>query len=88
VIQLNNTQLGDFATGLNYETKSVGAISARLFGLYESYFQTFSTVKAGRDTETLTDDQSVPSQALGGSAQWSRPVGRMQTLVAGFEAAR
>jgi len=42
-------------------------------------------VKAGRDTETLTDDQSVPSQALGGSAQWSRPVGRMQTLVAGFE---
>jgi len=85
VIQLNNTQLGDFATGLNYETKSVGAISARLFGLYESYFQTFSTVKAGRDTETLTDDQSVPSQALGGSAQWSRPVGRMQTLVAGFE---
>jgi outer membrane receptor protein involved in Fe transport len=85
VIQLNNTQLGDFATGLNYETKSVGAIAARLFGLFESYYQTFSTVPFGRDSETLTDEQNVPSQALGGSAQWSRPVGRMQTLVAGVE---
>jgi outer membrane receptor protein involved in Fe transport len=85
VLQLNNTQLGDFATGVNYETKTVGGISARLFGLYESYFQTFSTVAFDRDTETLTDDQSVPSQALGGSLQWSRPVGRVQTLVAGFE---
>ena len=85
VIQLNNTQLGDFATGLNYETKSVGAISARLFGLFESYYQTFSAVASNRDSETLTDQQYVPSQALGGSAQWSRPVGRMQTLVAGFE---
>ena len=85
VIQLNNTQLGDFATGVNYETKSVGAISAHLFGLFESYYQTFSTVPYLRDSETLTDEQSVPSQALGGSAQWSRSVGRMQTLVAGFE---
>ena len=88
VIQLNNTQLADFATGWNYETKDVGAISARLFGLFESYYQTFSavtSVKSQRDTETLTDTQRVPSQALGGSVQWSRPIGRMQTLVAGFE---
>ena len=85
VIQLNNTQLGDFATGANYETKSVGAISARLFALFESYYQTFSTVPFGRDSETLTDEQNVPSEALGGSAQWSRPLGRRQTLVAGVE---
>lgn len=85
VIQLNNTQLGDFATGVNYETKSVGSISARLFGLFESYYQTFSTVPFGRNSETLTDEQNVPSQAIGGSAQWSRAAGRMQTLVAGVE---
>src|ERR1039457_195956 len=88
VIQLNTTQVGDFATGWNYETKSVGALSALLFGLFESYHQTFSSVTSvilQRDTESLTDDQHVPSQALGGSTQWSRPVGRMQTLVAGFE---
>ncbi len=85
VIQLNTTQLADFATGLSYENKNVGAISARLFGLFESYYQTFSSVASNRDSETLTDSQNVPSQALGGSAQWSRPVGRVQTLVAGFE---
>jgi len=85
VIQLNTTQLGDFATGWNYETKSVGAISARLFGLFESYHQTFSAVASDRNSELLTDDQYVPSQALGGSAQWSRPVGRIHTFVAGFE---
>jgi outer membrane receptor protein involved in Fe transport len=85
VLQLNNTQLGDFATGVNYETKNAGAISVRLFGLFESYYQTFSTVPFGRNSETLTDQQNVPSQALGGSAQWSRPLGRMQTVVAGLE---
>jgi len=84
-IQLNTTQTGDFATGVSYETKDVGAISARLFGLFESYHQTFSAVAPDRSSETLTDSQDVPSQALGGSAQWSRPVGRVQTLVAGFE---
>src|ERR1017187_9854281 len=85
VLQLNTTQLGDFATGVNYETKSVGAIAARLFGLFESYLQTFSAVASNRNTETLTDSQYVPSQALGGSPQWSRAVGQAQTLVAGFE---
>jgi outer membrane receptor protein involved in Fe transport len=88
VIQLNTTQVGDFSTGWNCETKSAGAISARLFGLYESYHQTFSSVtsvNSPRDTEKLTDDQYVPSQALGGSTQWSRPIGHVQTLVAGFE---
>lgn len=84
-IQLNSTRLGDFATGWNYENKSVGTISARLFGLFESYHQTFSSVTSDRSSETLTDDQHVPSQALGGNAQWSRPIGRVQTLVAGFE---
>jgi len=85
VIQLNTTQSGDFATGWNYETKSVGAVSARLFGLFESFHQTFSAVQSDRSAESLTDDQHVPSQALGGSAQWSRPIGHIHTLVAGFE---
>ena len=85
VIQINNTQLADFTTGWNYDTARFGAVSVRLFGLFESYEQTFSSIAAGRDSETLTNLQRVPSQALGGNAQWSRPVGKMQTLVAGFE---
>jgi outer membrane receptor protein involved in Fe transport len=85
VIQLNTTQLADFVTGWDSDSKRTGAISARVYGLFESYHQTFSAVSGNRNSETLTDDQHVPSQSLGGSAQWSRPVGRIQTLVAGFE---
>ncbi len=85
VIQLNTTQLADFVTGWDYDSRRAGAIAARVYGLFESYHQTFSAVASDRNSETLTDDQHVPSQALGGSAQWSRPVGRIHTLVAGFE---
>jgi len=85
VIQTNTTQLADFSTGWNYDKPAFGNLSARFFGLFESYRQTFSAVQAGRDSETLTNVQRVPSQSLGGNAQWSRPLGRIQTLVAGFE---
>ena len=85
VIQTNSTRLTDFSTGWNYDGARAGNVSARLFGLFESYDQTFSAVAADRNTESLTNHQLVPSQALGGNAQWSRPVGRSQTLVAGFE---
>lgn len=84
-IQTNATQIGDFATGWNYDSTHMGTVSARLFGLFESYDQTFSAVAQDRNSESLTNHQRVPSQALGGNAQWSRPVGRAQTLVAGFE---
>jgi outer membrane receptor protein involved in Fe transport len=84
-IQTNATQVGDFTTGWNYDDARVGTVSARLFGLFESFYQTFSAVSQDRSQETLTDTQRVPSQALGGNAQWSRPLGRRQTLVSGFE---
>ena len=84
-IQTNGTRVGDFATGWNYDDKRIGALTARLFGLYESYDQKFSAVQTGRTQEFLTDDQKVPSQMIGGNAQWTHPAGRIQTLVAGFE---
>lgn len=85
VVQTNSTRLADFITGWNNDSARAGTISARLFGLFESYDQTFSSVAADRNLESLTNHQRVPSQALGGNAQWSRPVGQSQTLVAGFE---
>jgi len=85
VIQTNGTRIADFASGWDYENKRVGTLSARLFGLYESYDQLFSSVSANRNQEFLTDNQRVPSQMIGGNAQWSRPIGRVETLVAGFE---
>ena len=84
-IQTNATQIGDFSTGWNYDAARSGSISARLFGLFEHYDQTFSSIQTGRNREFLTNHQRVPSQALGGNAQWSRPLGRIQTLVAGVE---
>ena len=84
-IQTNATQIGDFSTGWNFDSKDIGTLSARLFGLFESYGQTFSAVAQDRNFESLTNHQRVPSQSLAGNAQWSRPLGRRQTLVAGFE---
>jgi len=85
VIQTNGTRIADFASGWDYENKRVGTLSARIFGLYESYDQLFSSISADRSQEFLTDNQRVPSQMIGGNAQWSRPIGRVETLVAGFE---
>lgn len=85
VIQTNGTRIADFASGWEYENKRVGTLSARIFGLYESYDQLFSSVSADRNQEFLTDNQRVPSQMIGGNAQWSRPIGRVETLVAGFD---
>jgi outer membrane receptor protein involved in Fe transport len=85
VIQTNGTRIADFASGWDYENKRVGTLSARIFGLYESYDQLFSSISADRSQEFLTDNQRVPSQTIGGNAQWSRPIGRVETLVAGFE---
>lgn len=85
VVQTNATQIGDFSTGWNYDSAKIGNLSARMFGLFESYDQTFSAVATDRNSESLTNHQRVPSQSLGGNAQWSKPIGRIQTLVAGFE---
>ena len=42
-IVTNGTRIGDFATGWNHDDKRIGTVSARLFGLYESYDQLFSS---------------------------------------------
>ena len=59
--------------------------SLRAYGEAERYNQTFSSVATDRNSESLTDVQGVPSQGIGGSAVWSRAVGKRQTLVAGVD---
>ena len=49
------------------------------------YHQTFSAIAANRASERVTVDQRVPSHSAGGSAQWTRPIGGAQALVAGVE---
>jgi outer membrane receptor protein involved in Fe transport len=84
-IQTNDTQIGWGVLGLDSQVGTRGTISARLYGDAQSYDQSFSSVAANRDSESLTDLQHVPAQRLGGTAWWSQAVGRWQTIGVGFE---
>lgn len=84
-LQTNNMRMAQGALGANLQLGSIGALTLRFYGEAQTYHQNFSSIAAGRNSETLTDIQTVPSQGVGGSALWSRGLGKRQTLVAGFD---
>ncbi|MGB8674253.1 MAG: TonB-dependent receptor [Candidatus Acidiferrales bacterium] len=84
-IQTNSTRLAGGSLGADLQSASFGSLALRFFGNAETYHQNFSSVAADRNSETLTDTQAVPAQGVGGSALWSRALGKRQTLVAGFD---
>lgn len=84
VLQVNDTSMGVVAAGFDQKLGSYGALTARVFGEIQSYNQSFSSIGAGRNSETLTNLQHVPSQQLGANAQWTKSLGR-HTLVGGGE---
>jgi outer membrane receptor protein involved in Fe transport len=84
-LQTNNTRLGEGALGANLQLCDFGTFTLRYYAEGETYHQSFSSVATSRNTETLTDLQTVPAQEMGGSAVWSRAAGKRQTLVAGFD---
>ena len=84
-VQINNTRIGEGALGANLNLGAAGSLTLRGYGQAERYNQTFSSVATDRNSESLTDVQGVPSQGIGGSAVWSRSVGKRQTLVAGVD---
>ncbi|HUI43091.1 MAG TPA: TonB-dependent receptor [Terriglobia bacterium] len=81
----NHTIIRQLAAGADWPSSRAGSFSMRAYAGTEGLDQNFYAVGAGRATETLTDDQRVPVQDLGFSAQWTRSAGSFQTLVAGFE---
>jgi outer membrane receptor protein involved in Fe transport len=83
--QTNSIRLGQGVLGANLNLGSIGSLTLRSYGDFETYHQGFSSVAAGRDSETPTDKQTVPSQGIGVSAVWTRAVGKRQTLVAGLD---
>ena len=85
VVQINSDRLGQGALGANLQSTALGSLQLRFYGMAESYHQTFSAVLTGRNKEFLTDDQYIPAQGVGGSALWTRQLGKRQTLVAGFD---
>jgi outer membrane receptor protein involved in Fe transport len=84
-LQTNDTQLWQISSGLNLLTRVAG-IELRGWGSGQSYNQTFSSVAANRNSETLTRAQHVPAQQTGGSLVLSRQLGGRNLLVAGADA--
>src|SRR5438067_886654 len=83
-LQTNRTALDDFSLGTRL-SGSFGELQLRGFGGGESYHQSFSSIAADRNSETLARLQTVPSQELGARLEWSRNLGELQSVVAGAE---
>ncbi len=81
----NRTHTRQLAFGADWVSQLAGSFSFRGYGGPEMYDQTFSSVAANRNSESLTRLQRVPAQQTGIEFQWNRPVGERQTLVAGFD---
>lgn len=82
-LQTNDTQIGEGSAGIDKQLTSRDSLSFRMFGDVQGYDQVFSSIASNRDSESLVDLQSVPSQQLGTAGQWTHFLGTNQTLIAG-----
>jgi outer membrane cobalamin receptor len=71
VLQNNSTGLGTAAAHYSREFRS-DSLSVQAFHTRERFHSVFSAIDAGRNSERLTFRQTVPSEAVGGSALWRR----------------
>ena len=83
-LQTNATRIWRYATGGDWSAEDAGRFVVRLYGMNQSYRQSFSSISADRSTEKLTRLQVVPSTQLGGALQWARSWGTF-TAVAGSD---
>ncbi len=84
-LQINDTTIRQLAFGTDYDSASAGLFTLRLYGGTENYQQTFSSIAANRDSESLTDLQHVPVQQMGMIAQWSKQLASRFTMLAGLD---
>jgi len=82
---INNTRIPTFRGGADWASPAAGSFSVRVYGSYEVFHQTFSSVAANRDSEYLVDRQHSPSQQVGFAAQWQRTFAHRNNLTAGLE---
>jgi outer membrane receptor protein involved in Fe transport len=76
----NATRLWRGAAGADWHD-----FALRLFGDNEHYRQTFSSVGAGRASETLTRFAFDPADELGAALRWHRPIGTHVLALAGAD---
>ena len=83
-LQTNRTHVNQVVAGADTSGPRLGQASVRIHASAQVYNQSFSAVAADRESEALIREQRVPAQDTGLSAQWSRPLGTRNTLVAGL----
>lgn len=93
--QFNATRLIRYATGADWSSARAGSLALRLYGSDERFRQTFSSISnlptaanpacSYRCGETPTRYSYVPTNELGASAQWARPLRATLLLVAGAD---
>jgi outer membrane receptor protein involved in Fe transport len=84
-LQINDTTIRQLAFGTDYDSASAGLFTLRLYGGTQNYQQTFSSIAANRNSESLTNVQHVPVQQMGMIAQWSKQLASRFTLLAGLD---
>ena len=84
-LQVNNSTIRQLAFGTDYNDESAGLFTLRLYGGTQNYYQTFSSIAANRNSESLTNVQRVPVQQMGVIAQWSKQIASRVTLLAGLD---
>jgi outer membrane receptor protein involved in Fe transport len=82
--QTNGTRLWRYVGGVD-ASGSAGQGVVRMFGSRESYRQSFSSIAANRDSETLTKQQHVPLDELGAVVQGSRAFAHDLTAALGVD---
>ena len=85
-LQRNDTTIPELDLGTDWGSSSAGDFSARLYGSPELYHQTFSAIAPDRNSETLTNVQTNPSQQIGFVGTWARLSAEKHRVSAGFEA--
>jgi outer membrane receptor protein involved in Fe transport len=86
-LQTNSTTIRELDLGGNWDGHELGLFAVHAYASRQSLNQSFSSIAATRNSESLTRTQKVPAQQVGFSAQWQHALGARQQLVAGLEEA-
>ena len=84
-LQTNSTTIRELDLGGNWDAHELGAFQLRAYASRQNLDQSFSSIAADRNSESLTRTQRVPAQQVGFSLQWQHTLGTRQHLVAGVE---
>jgi outer membrane receptor protein involved in Fe transport len=82
---VNNTTVRQLAFGTDWNSPEAGLFTLRLYGGTQNYHQTFSSIAADRNSESLTNIQYVPVEQMGFIGQWSKQLAARFTLLAGLD---